>query len=88
MDPDNDMDHGITGAEVVTEALRRICIWKHFGEQDGVGSVYWEYITEFLGRCDSDDLFANKDCINDVYKQAKIDGKKKNIKTCCPTKAA
>eukprot|EP00557_Chaetoceros_sp_GSL56_P005983 CAMPEP_0176488582 /NCGR_PEP_ID=MMETSP0200_2-20121128/6792_1 /TAXON_ID=947934 /ORGANISM="Chaetoceros sp., Strain GSL56" /LENGTH=538 /DNA_ID=CAMNT_0017885587 /DNA_START=177 /DNA_END=1793 /DNA_ORIENTATION=+ len=75
-DPDQDLDHGTTGAEIVTEALRRICVWKHFGEQDGVGATYWKYITEFLDRCDSDDFFSNKDCINDVYKHSKIDGKR------------
>ena len=30
-DPDNDLTHGISGAEVVTEALRRICVWKYYG---------------------------------------------------------
>eukprot|EP00551_Chaetoceros_affinis_P002403 CAMPEP_0203641242 /NCGR_PEP_ID=MMETSP0088-20131115/6550_1 /ASSEMBLY_ACC=CAM_ASM_001087 /TAXON_ID=426623 /ORGANISM="Chaetoceros affinis, Strain CCMP159" /LENGTH=522 /DNA_ID=CAMNT_0050496631 /DNA_START=34 /DNA_END=1602 /DNA_ORIENTATION=- len=75
-DPDNDLEHGISGAEVVTEALRRICVWKYYGQDDGVGIAYWDYIFEFLKRCDSDDFFANKDCINDVYKNSKIDGKR------------
>jgi len=75
-DPDNDLEHGITGAEVVKEALRRICVWKHFGEKDGLGSIYWDYISEFLKRCDSDDFFSNDECINDVFKHAKIDGKR------------
>lgn len=75
-DPDNDLEHGISGAEVVTESLRRICVWDHYGEKDGIGLVYWDYIAEFLKRCDSDDFFANPDCIKDVYKHAKIDGEK------------
>lgn len=75
-DPDNDLEHGITGAEVVEEALRRICVWKHFGEKDGLGTMYWDYIGEFLKRCDSDDFFSNKDCIKDVYKNSKIEGKR------------
>jgi len=73
-DPDNDLEHGISGAEVVTEALRRICVWNHYGQEDGIGLVYWDYIYEFLKRCDSDDFFANQDCVKDVYKNAKIDG--------------
>lgn len=76
IDPDNDLEHGISGAEVVTEALRRICVWKYYGQEDGVGEPYWNYISEFLDRCDSDDFFTNKDCINDVYKKTKIDGKR------------
>merc|ERR1712038_529358 len=79
-DPDNDLEHGITGADVVTESLRRICVWNHYGQEDGVGLLYWDYIYEFLKRCDSDDFFANQDCINDVYKNAKIDGKR--IESC------
>jgi len=75
-DPDNDLENGITGAEVVNESLRRICVWKYYGQEDGLGEKYWDYITEFLKRCDSDDFFANKDCVNDVYKNAKIDGKR------------
>eukprot|EP00558_Chaetoceros_sp_UNC1202_P007666 CAMPEP_0197237370 /NCGR_PEP_ID=MMETSP1429-20130617/4217_1 /TAXON_ID=49237 /ORGANISM="Chaetoceros sp., Strain UNC1202" /LENGTH=528 /DNA_ID=CAMNT_0042696353 /DNA_START=95 /DNA_END=1681 /DNA_ORIENTATION=+ len=79
-DPDNDLDHGITGAEVVKEALRRICIWKQHGEQDGIGVTYWNYIAEFLTRCDSDDFFASEDCVKDAFKHAKID--KKMIDQC------
>lgn len=80
-DPDNDLDHGVTGAEVVKEALRRICIWKHYGEdgdQGGIGSTYWDYIYEFLNRCDSDDFFANEDCVKDAFKHSKIDYKRIN----------
>merc|ERR1712038_1231474 len=45
-----------------------------------LGPQYWDYIFEFLKRCDSDDFFANKDCINDVYKNSKVDGKR--IESC------
>lgn len=79
-DPDNDLEHGITGADVVKEALRRICVWKHFGESDGLGTIYWDYISQFLNRCDSNDFFANEDCIKDAFKHSKID--KKRIDQC------
>jgi len=72
-DPDNDLDHGISGADVVKESLRRICIWKHYGEQDGVGTEWWAYVAEFMERCDNPDYFANDDCVKDVYKHAKIE---------------
>jgi hypothetical protein len=83
-DPDNDLEHGITGADVVREALRRLCVWKKYGKEDGIGRKYWDYINEFNTRCDSngnrDDFFANQDCINDAYKHSKVDGK--SIETC------
>jgi len=72
-DPDSDLEHGISGADVVRESLRRICIWKHYGESDGIGEKYWNYITHFLDRCDTPDYFASKDCANDAMKLAKVD---------------
>jgi len=75
-DPDNDLDQGISGADVVRESLRRLCIWKHYGEEDGVGQVWWEYIELFMDRCNTPDYFMNEDCAKDCYKHAKIDGKK------------
>jgi len=34
-DPDNDLDQGISGQDVVKESLRRLCIWAHYGHCDG-----------------------------------------------------
>jgi len=73
-DPDDDLDQGISGADVVEESLRRICIWKHYGETDGIGLKWWEYVNDFFLRCDNPDFFANKDCHADVFKQTNIDG--------------
>jgi len=73
-DPDNDLDHGISGADVVRESLRRLCIWNHYGAEDGVGSVWWDYVREFMERCSSADYFANEDCVKDAYKHAKVEG--------------
>jgi hypothetical protein len=75
-DPDNDLDKGISGADVVKESLRRICIWKHYGEQDGIGMPWWNYVNDFLSRCNNPDYFMNEDCVKDSYKQAKIDKSK------------
>ena len=36
VDPDSDLERGISGGDVVVESLRRLCIWQHHG-QDGVG---------------------------------------------------
>jgi hypothetical protein len=78
-DPDGDVDVGLSGADVVRESLRRICIWKHHGG-DGIGEEWWNYIEQFLNKCDSPELFTNQECINDVLKQANID--KQNIEQC------
>jgi len=72
-DPDNDLDQGISGADVVKESLRRICIWKNYGQQDGVGKVWWDYVGQFFDRCNTPDYFMNEFCVKDCYKHAKVD---------------
>jgi hypothetical protein len=77
-DPDDDLEKGISGADVVKESLRSLCIWKHYGEQDGIGSPWWNYIEEFFARCSSPDYFMNEECVADCYKHAGVDGEKIN----------
>lgn len=75
MDPDLDLTTGISGADIVAESLRRICIWKHYGENDGIGLVWWDYLQEFMSRCDNEEYFANVDCVEDAFKHSGVDGK-------------
>jgi hypothetical protein len=81
-DPDNDLDKGISGADVVTESLRRICIWQEYGK-DGVGLPWWDYVDEFLYRCDGEEFFTNDDCIKDAMKRSSVDFSK--VKSCMDT---
>lgn len=78
-DPDDDLDKGISGADVVRESLRRMCIWKVYGS-DGIGMPWWNYVDEFLYRCDSKDFFTSEDCIKDCMERSDIDYSK--IKIC------
>jgi len=75
-DPDNDLDNGISGADVVEESLRRMCIWQHYGVDDGVGAEWWDYVQEHMFRCHSEEFFSNKKCIKDAMDHAKVDAKK------------
>jgi len=36
-DPDNNLDKGISGGDVVAESLRRICVWNVYGAENGIG---------------------------------------------------
>jgi hypothetical protein len=74
-DPDDDMDKGISGGDVVVESLRRLCIWREYGK-DGVGLPWWDYVDEFLYRCDGAEFFTNDDCIKDAMKHANIEWSK------------
>ncbi|KAL7548034.1 LOW QUALITY PROTEIN: hypothetical protein ACHAWF_011320 [Thalassiosira exigua] len=74
-DPDNDLDRGVSGADVVAESLRRMCIWIHHGQDDGVGVPWWDYVSEFELRCNSEEYFSNDRCIADAMDHSSIDGK-------------
>lgn len=75
-DPDNDLDKGVSGADVVRESLRRLCIWSTYGTTNGIGAQWWDYVATFNERCAvKPEYFADQKCIQDVYKVTKIDGK-------------
>ena len=79
LDPEDDLEVGISGADVVRESLRRLCIWNHYGAEDGIGAKWWDYVMQFNERCGVDaDYFSSPDCIKDVYKHSGIDGDKIN----------
>jgi hypothetical protein len=78
-DPDDDLDRGISGADVVTESLRRACIWNTYGT-DGIGEVWWTYVEEFMFRCQGEDFFTSPDCIKDAYSHAGVE--KTKIDAC------
>jgi len=63
-DPDDNLDEGISGADVVKESLRRVCIWNLYGK-DGVGTPWWDYVVEFMHRCKDPAYFVNEDCVKD-----------------------
>ena len=79
-DPDNNLDKGISGADVVRESLRRTCIWKIYGEEDGIGEPWWTYVEEFIYRCNNEKYFASEDCVKDAMTHASVDYDKVN--TC------
>ena len=74
MDPDKNLDKGVSGFDVVKESLRRHCIWSNYGESDGIGEKWWDYVNEFSKRCGSMEFFNNDDCVRDVYQHSQVDG--------------
>jgi len=76
-DPDQHLDRGFTGADVVRESLRWLCIWKDYGEEDGIGRAWWNYAEAFIEECASyEDNKLVEDCACSVYKYADIDAGK------------
>ena len=61
--------HHTDGRDIVTEALRRVCISKQYSSP----KFYWDYIDHFANYCWHADNFANENCIKDAYKHSNID---------------
>ena len=75
-DPGNDLLNFVSGADVVRESLRRLCIWSTYGARDGIGATWWDYVSLFNERCAAYPAkFVDQNCIENVYLEAKIDGK-------------
>jgi hypothetical protein len=71
-DPDNDLDYGISGADVVGESIRRLCIWELYGE-NGVGIEWWDYIKAFSDSCDTSENFMKEECVKVAMEKAVVD---------------
>lgn len=74
-DPDGDINVGVSGADIVRESLRRLCVWEHYGERDGIGMAWWEYVENFDKTCNNPDLFNNVNCIETIFAESGIDVK-------------
>lgn len=78
-DPDDDLEWGASGADVVTESLRSLCIWQLYGD-DGVGEKWWSYVNQFRDKCipdvTNDENFNNDECIKSAMVTAGVDPKK------------
>jgi len=74
IDPDNDLEKGISGADIVKESLVRLCIWDIYGN-DGTGLELLQYVREFE-QCKTTSLFKNRYCIEGAFERAGINGVK------------
>jgi hypothetical protein len=58
---------------VVKESLRQLCLWNNHGATNGTGVEWWNYVAEFMERCEDQGYFTDPNCIKDAYKHAKVD---------------
>jgi len=73
LDPDHDVNRGISGADVVKESLRRVCIWNHYKDLGNNGLEWWSYVIEFTSRCDTPERFMDDRCVADAYRYSRVD---------------
>jgi len=68
-----DLRSGISGADIVKESLRRLCIWEEYGKEDGIGMPWWKYVKSFSERCDDEKYFIDDACVKDSMTDAGVD---------------
>lgn len=49
-DPDGDIKAGYSGADIVTENLRQLCVFR-LANESGKPWVWWDYVTRFGEQC-------------------------------------
>jgi hypothetical protein len=59
----------LSGHAIVKETTRRLCIWKHYSEDQ-----WFDYVIFHKERCSPPHKFADSACIDEALKAAKIDG--------------
>jgi len=60
----------LSGNAIVHETLRRLCIWKHYG--NSTADKYWAYTIYHKQLCSEPHSFADPKCIADGFKEAGI----------------
>lgn len=65
--------HGyeLSGHAIVTETLRRLCIWQEYGTKDAI--QYWDYILYHVEFCSDHKTYADAACLNKAIIAAKVD---------------
>ena len=64
----------LSGADVVKEALRQLCIWSNAQSFPKTKYLWWSYAREFYQACFSTGRFHDETCIQQVYEKVGIPG--------------
>ena len=64
----------ISGADVVKESLRQLCIWSNAQSFPKTKYLWWSYAREFYQACFSTGRFHDDTCIQQVYEKVGIPG--------------
>lgn len=80
MDPDGDLDKGVSGSDVVLENLRQMCAWQvaqaatpASAPDAGIGMAWWRYAQAFVSGCASTPSTFNAACSEFTMQRQQID---------------
>ena len=66
----------LSGNAIVKETLRRLCVWKHYGDPPNNNPmVYWDYVIFHRSNCFASTQYADPKCLAKSFAHAKIEEK-------------
>mmetsp|Transcript_35076 Transcript_35076/g.83213 ORF Transcript_35076/g.83213 Transcript_35076/m.83213 type:complete len:724 (+) Transcript_35076:209-2380(+) len=65
-DPEDDMEIGYDGKDVILENLRQLCFFK-MANASGTPWLWWDYVTQFGERCKMSENRYNEACADEVF---------------------
>jgi hypothetical protein len=69
----------LSGHAIVTETLRQLCIWNHYGSPEAKTksnpAVWWDYLLYHKENCYKPSLYGDAACLKEAFQHAKIDAK-------------
>jgi hypothetical protein len=71
-DPDGDLMDGYSGADIVQENLRQLCVF-HLANASGEPWRWWQYVTKFADECKMSDNKYTEACAEQVFNELNTD---------------
>mmetsp|Transcript_19009 Transcript_19009/g.26326 ORF Transcript_19009/g.26326 Transcript_19009/m.26326 type:complete len:693 (-) Transcript_19009:189-2267(-) len=71
-DPDDDLEKGYTGRDVVLENLRQLCVYQE-ANASGTPWLWWDYVSHFSSRCKMDQVLFNTQCAEPIITGVGLD---------------
>mmetsp|Transcript_41280 Transcript_41280/g.78906 ORF Transcript_41280/g.78906 Transcript_41280/m.78906 type:complete len:713 (+) Transcript_41280:285-2423(+) len=71
-DPDDDIERGYEGKDVVLENLRQLCVFQE-ANKTGHPWLWWDYVSRFSTSCKMSATRFNKDCAEPIIAQIGLD---------------
>mmetsp|Transcript_30581 Transcript_30581/g.76515 ORF Transcript_30581/g.76515 Transcript_30581/m.76515 type:complete len:721 (+) Transcript_30581:167-2329(+) len=67
-DPEDDMDKGYDGKDVILENLRQLCVFE-LAKASGKTWLWWDYVNRFAEECKMSDNMYNEACAERVFSE-------------------
>lgn len=77
-DPEEDLDVGYDGKDIVIENLRQLCVHR-VANESGWPWIWWDYVTDYHIRCSMKEKKYSRDCAQEIVKSL---GRSTSLRLC------